>query len=223
MTNETYVAIRQAIVAGELKSGAPLLETALAKEYGVSRTPVREALKRLEHDGLVERAASGRMQVRVWSEDEVFDLYEVRISLEALAARLAARRHTDVDLIRLEQANEAMRAVDRADAMQMRTANLTFHQFVWRSTHNKALSEVLGRLQMQILRQPANTLVFPGRWDQIIGEHEQLIAAVREGDVESAAELATTHMIEARNIRLRIYADSSGSGSQFDVAADLLG
>src|SRR3954469_2885334 len=94
------------VVAGEW-DGAPLVELALAEHYGTSRTPVREALRRLEQDGLVERGDRG-MRVRTRSPEERLEIYEVRIPLEATAAAAAAERRTDLDLMRIRRAEAQM-------------------------------------------------------------------------------------------------------------------
>ncbi|MBF8193648.1 GntR family transcriptional regulator [Nonomuraea sp. K274] len=200
-----YLLLRQAIVSGRYPVGAQMTETALAEEHGVSRTPIREALRRLEQDGLVERSSRGGMRIRVWSTDEVFDLYEVRIVLEAQAAAISAERRTVLDLVRLRQANDTMRTADVDNGEQLREVNLAFHDALWHASHNLALIETLTRLQRQIMRHPANTLMYPGRWQDVLAEHDALIDAIEDGDSAKAHEIAATHMQSARDIRLRLY------------------
>jgi DNA-binding GntR family transcriptional regulator len=92
---DIYQQLREAIVTGVLSADAPLTELSLAAQYKVSRTPVREALRRLEQDGLVERGPRG-MKVRGRSPEEILEIYEVRITLEGAAARAAAERRTEL-------------------------------------------------------------------------------------------------------------------------------
>lgn len=208
MTEGVYLALRQSIVSNDLTMGSQLVESLLAAQYKVSRTPIREALRRLEQDGLVERSTSGGLRVKVWTEDEVFDLYDVRIVLEALAARVAARRRTDIDLLRLRWANDAMAATDTHDVSEMRSTNGTFRDALWKASHNQTLVELLSRLQIQILRHPASTLTRPNRWPLIIDEHNRLIEAIERRDEDEADRLAAAHLAEARDLRLQLYAAS---------------
>jgi len=104
-----YERLRDEVVSGQLPEGAPLVEATVATRYGTSRTPVREALRRLEQDGLVERGARG-LRVRIRGPEEILEIYEVRILLEAAAARHAAVRHTRLDLIRIGLAMDAAAA-----------------------------------------------------------------------------------------------------------------
>lgn len=213
---DVYLSLRQDIVSGALQVGSQLTETMLADQYGVSRTPIREALRRLEQDGLVERSPRGGMRVRVWTVDEVFDLYEVRVVLEAQAAGVAAERRTRLDVIRLRQANEAMRTLEDKSSEPLRRANLAFHEAIWSASHNLPLIDVLSRLQRQIMRHPANTLMHPGRWSVVLDEHDRLVDAIEAGDAEGASSIASQHMVAARDIRLHFYQDevaTDGAGS----------
>jgi DNA-binding GntR family transcriptional regulator len=122
---DVYEHLRDDIVARRLDAGASLVETELADRYGTSRTPVREALRRLEQDGLLERGRRG-LQVRAPSAAEILEIYEVRIDLEALAAALAAERHTPLDLVRLRSAAANFEAAPVEDVAPMTAANQFF-------------------------------------------------------------------------------------------------
>jgi len=148
---DVYHQLREAIVDGTLPASAPLTELALAAQYNVSRTPVREALRRLEQDGLVERGARG-MQVRGRSPEEILEIYEVRITLEAAAARAAAERRTDLDLLKLEQVHAAMLAASTDDPERLATTNRKFHEAIWAMSHNATLIDLLGRLHAHLIR-----------------------------------------------------------------------
>lgn len=204
-----YERMREEIVSGELEAGIPLVETALATRYGTSRTPIREALQRLEQDGLVERADRG-LRVRERSPEEILEIYEVRIILEAAAARAAAKRHTALDLMRLRGGHDNMRTVDSSDPRVTASANRRFHETIWAASHNATLIDMLTRLNSHLTRYPATTLTYPGRWQRVLEEHEQLIAAIEAGDEAKAARIAEEHMTAARDIRLRIYSEDAG-------------
>jgi DNA-binding GntR family transcriptional regulator len=177
----------------------------LAAKYKVSRTPVREALRRLEQDGLVDRGPRG-MQVRARSPEEILEIYEVRITLEGAAARAAAERRTDLDLMRMEQIHASMKAASKDDPERLATANRQFHEVIWAMSHNATLIDLLMRLHSHLIRYRETTLTYQGRWDDVLKEHEKLMKAIAAGDRETAGRVAEEHMTAARNVRLQMYA-----------------
>ncbi len=202
-----YERMRDDIVTGLLAPGAALVETALAGQYGTSRTPVREALRRLEQDGLIERGDRG-MRVRSRSPEEILEIYEVRIVLETAAARSAAVRRTALDLLRLRQSHAAMVALDTDDdGTVLAEANRRFHELVWASSHNATLVDLLARLNSHLVRYPTTTLTYDGRWQAVLAEHERLLAALEAADADAAAAVAEAHMTAARDVRLAMYGD----------------
>ena len=165
MAAGVYEQLRQRIVSGDIPPGERLTEIALAEEFGISRTPVREALRRLEQDGLAERAARG-MRVRERSPNEILEIYEVRILLEGAAARAAAIRRTPLDVARLEQLHEHMVKTEPVDAQAMEAANRRFHEMVWATSHNSTLIDLLtSRLSTSITEtSPLTPLVVSKRF-----------------------------------------------------------
>ena len=206
MSARVYEGLREAIVSGRLQSGVPLVEATVAAQYGTSRTPVREALRRLEQDGLVERGDRG-LRVRTRGPEEILEIYEVRILLEAAAARGAAERATRLDLMRIKNAADAMAAADPADPDTMAAANRAFHEEIWAASHNRTLVDLLTRLNSHVTRYPATTLTSPGRWPEALSEHADLLRAVEAGDRDKAGLVAAEHMRKARDIRLRMYGE----------------
>ncbi|MCW2851894.1 MAG: hypothetical protein JWM84_1558 [Nocardioides sp.] len=199
-----YERIRGAIVSGELAPGEALVETALAEWCGVSRTPVREALTRLEQDGIVVRSDRGLI-VRQDSPEDVLDLYETRIALEATAARMASERRTVHDLLQMHQLAQSMFELDSLEPTVMATANDRFHRAVWRATHNRSMVDLLDRLGLHLGRYPATTLAFPGRWERANEQHVALVQAIEARDGDTAFRLASEHFTESRDIRLRLW------------------
>lgn len=205
---DVYERLRDDIVARRLEPGAPLVETDLADRYGTSRTPVREALRRLEQDSMVERGRRG-LQVRAPSPAEILEIYEVRIDLEALSAALAAERHTALDLVRLKSAAASFEATPVDDVMAMTMANKLFHERLCEAAHNATLLDLLGRLMINLTRYPSSTLTWPGRREAVMLDHRRLIELISAGDATGARELAWAHMRNARDVRLQMYADTS--------------
>lgn len=206
MALRVYEQLRETIVNGHYPAGELLVETALAAQFSVSRTPIREALRRLEQDGLVERGSRG-MNVRSRSPEEILEIYEVRVTLEAAAARAAAARRTPLDLARLDQIHQAMLDASTDDPDQLASTNRRFHEIVWSMSHNATLIDLLTRLHAHLIRYRETTLSYPDRWDAVLSEHHELIEAIKAGDRERAGEIAEAHMVAARNTRLMMYAD----------------
>ena len=198
---ETYSSLVRDIISGLFGPGAPLVEKALAERYSVSRTPVREALGRLEQDGLVERSPNG-MRVRHRSVEEIYELYEVRSILETAAASAASARRTDADLSRMLQCLRQMESVDDPDPQTMDRLNRAFHMAIWKASHNRVLLDVLNRLHLNSLRYAATSLNAPGRWEKSLAEHHALVQGIINGDRASAAELTRQHLESARDIHL---------------------
>jgi DNA-binding GntR family transcriptional regulator len=199
-----YETLRERILTGGLAPGAPLVETTLAKTLGVSRTPVREALRRLEQDTLVERVHRG-LQVRAQSISEILEIYDVRIALEGTAAHAAAERQTEIDQIQLEQMLRVLEASKDASPPEVAQMNARLHRLIWRAGHNQALVDVLERLNMHLFRYPTTTYASPGRPEAAHIEHSKIVEAIIARDPERAAIVAMSHMTNARNTRLEMW------------------
>jgi DNA-binding GntR family transcriptional regulator len=213
VTESTYDRLRDLVLASTLEPGATFTEATLAQRLGVSSTPVREGLKRLEQDGLVERSGRG-VRLKERSPEEILEIYEVRVVLEAAAARAAAVKRTELDLSRLEAIHQEMAVLAEGDVDGRVTWNNRFHQALWKASHNSTLEDVISRLISHLVRYPQTTLSFPGRWERVLAEHEELLAALRAQDAERAAAIAAEHMTVARDTRLRMYAQESAQRPQ---------
>jgi DNA-binding GntR family transcriptional regulator len=196
-----YERLRAAILDGQYRPGAALVETAVAETYGVSRTPVREALRRLEQDGILQR--SGRqLTVHATTPEEVLEIYDCRIVLEGMAAEWAARMRTDYDMAVMQRAHRQMENLKDAKPSEMTATNQVFHDSLWRASHNATLYDLLDRLEVHIRRYPEPTVSQPGRWDEAVREHQAILDAVIARDEDRARKLSVAHMTAARDIRL---------------------
>jgi DNA-binding GntR family transcriptional regulator len=205
---QPYEMLKQAILAGELKAGQPLVEASLATWCQVSRTPIREALRRLEQDGLIERGDRG-LVVRERSPQEILDIYETRIALEATAGRMAAERRTDHDLRLLRRLHERSNEISDNNIAAIVEANRQFHRTVWYASHNDSLLDLLERLDLHLARYPETTLAAPGRWQNACHQHELLVDAIEKRDSDGAYKIALEHFVDARDIRLTLFADEA--------------
>lgn len=201
-----YEMLKKAILAGDLAAGQPLVETALAAWCEVSRTPIREALRRLEQDGLVDRSDRG-LVVRERSPEEILDIYETRMVLEATAGRVAAERRTDHDVRMLRRLLERADQVGDTESAAMIEANQQFHRTIWRASHNESLLDLLERLNLHLARYPGTTLSAPGRWKAARRQHQLLVDAIEKRDGDAAYDIAMRHFRDARDIRLALFAD----------------
>ena len=213
MSNKVYAMLRDDIISGALASGEALGELAMAERYGTSRTPVREALRRLEQEGLIERGDRG-MRVRTQSPEEILDIYDVRVALETMAARWAANRRTEFDLTRLHHAHKRMTSLDGTDTSEMVDSNRRFHETLWAASHNGTLLDLLSLLNAHLIRYPSTTLTWPHRWETVLKEHASLLAAIEQRDPDKAALIAEKHMAAAREIRLVKASEEDATGGR---------
>ena len=209
--------IRADVVGGRLQPGQRLSESELSRQYGVSRSPIREALASLERDGLVERRGPAAY-VRQRSEEEILDIYAVRTYLEGMIAAYAAERRSTSDVRRLETALAHAHIADAGDPYALMRANRAFHDALAQASHNQTLIDLQGRLTDQVAAMPATTLSTTGRWAVTLHEHAQIADAVGSQAPDLARGLAEGHMAAARDIRVRLYVEQSqavlrGNGS----------
>jgi DNA-binding GntR family transcriptional regulator len=188
-----YRALRHGIVHGDLAPGERLRSDALAGELRVSRTPVREALRKLEAEGLVAHAGS-RLIVRALSEQDLTELFYVREALEGMAARLAAENATPSEVGELRELLEDMEAVRRrGDVDALRRLTGEFHQLIGRASHNGRLNASLKSLLDHVRQGQTSTLYAKGRPAEALKEHRSLLAAIAAHDGERAEKLARAH------------------------------
>ena len=206
----TYERLRDAILTREIEEGRPLVEAQLAERFSVSRTPIREALTRLEQDGLLERRDRG-LVVRTRSPEEILDIYETRIVLEGKAAATAADRRTDMNLRRLRKLIDRGRVLGPADGVLLMTNNQDFHRAVWHAARNESLTDLLERLNLHLARYPTTTLSYEGRWERALEQHAALVDALEARDAREAESIAEQHFSEARDIRLHLWEGQFGS------------
>lgn len=203
-----YDVLRDAIVSGELDPETPLVEARIAQWIGVSRTPVREALRRLESEGLVQRIDRS-LHVRNRSPEEIFEIYNVRILLESAAAEAAAEGHSAGDRATIATALKRMEeAPSDTSAERMAELNVEFHAAVWKAGHNDTLLDLLDRLRIRLQRYRFTTYARRARWEPALDEHRQLAEAIFARDAPTAAAVTERHLIEARDLRLELLTSS---------------
>ena len=199
-----YTRLRELILSGELEPGAVLPQAALAQTIGISTTPLREALRRLKQEGLVDLDAHRDARVRPLDAAEARDLLELRGSLDPLAASLAAQRRTEADLTDLQAALDGLEALPARPSAAQLESHHRFHAAIHRASHNALLVETLDGLWVKTDRYRRHGLE-AGRSDEErdarATEHRRLFEAVRDGDAETAADLMHRHVATSLGAR----------------------
>jgi DNA-binding GntR family transcriptional regulator len=203
-----FQALRSEILSGVHPPGTAVRETSLAERFGVSRTPVREALSRLQQERLLERVARG-LQVPQVDPQQVIQIYDMRILLEEEAARQAAKARQFPDLMRLEALLQRDRQLQEPDDYTRITTNLEFHAAVWNCAHNPVLRDLLERLSTHLIHAPRSTLSTGNRWAESLDEHEALLKAIENQDSDAAGKIAREHMETARTLRLQLLRETA--------------
>lgn len=207
-----YRRLLDEIRSGELPPGSRLREADLAQRLGISRTPVREAIRLLEADDLVSHTPRLGATVRSLDAAEAVALYEIRAVLEGTAARLAARGASQVEIDELGALNAAMAAAPTPE--EARDLNRQFHRALLDAARNRFLGRAMASIQKVLLILGPTTLSDPERARAVIGEHSAVLAALAARD-EAAAEAAMRAHVEAalrvrmRDLRRRALADET--------------
>lgn len=198
-----FETLREAILSRVLQPGQNFAEEDFAGAFGVSRTPVREAILRLETEGLVERLSRRGLAISDISPEEVLEIYEVRIVLDALAAELAAKAITPPEVAHLSWINDRMRTAGEAhDFDTMSSLNLEFHELMAKASNNSFLLRQTREVHNRVRRFEGTTFSHPERWSKAITEHEQILAHIEREDADGARRAAAEHMRAARQVRL---------------------
>ena len=193
-----FESLREAIIEGRLKPGERLMEMQLADEMGVSRTPVREAIRKLELEGFVVMIPRKGAYVSGISVKDIVEVFEVRAALEAMAAGLAAERITDIELEELERALVQITEVsDKDDFEAIVETDTNFHDLIYRACRNERLVQIITHLKEQIQRFRTTSLAQPGRLRDAQSEHRSIVEAISERNVEMAQSLAREHIENA--------------------------
>jgi DNA-binding GntR family transcriptional regulator len=199
---DAYSMVLAAIDEGIYKPGDRLVESELAERFGVSRTPIREALQRLETQSLLSR--DGRsLIVASLDHNQLAELYVVRAELEGLAARLAAR-HATVEEVRVLR---DMVAADRdlvRDPTALSRANRRFHKQIHLASHNRFLVQQLDLVHRSMALLASTSLAAEGRGAATLDEHEAIVEAIGRGDGEGAAKALKAHISRAFETRLKL-------------------
>ncbi len=195
LRGRVFQAIREKILSGEYKHGLELRETALASEMGVSRTPVREALRQLELEGLVKIIPNKGASVVGITAEDMEDIYAMRSLLEGLCARLAVERISREQFDKLEEiAYLTDFHVKKGNLEKLFELDNQFHEVLYEASGSRMLKHVLSDFHHYVERVRKASLLSPGRSQLFNEEHKAILEAIREKDKEKAERLANAHM-----------------------------
>lgn len=199
---DAYYLILEAIDAGDFKPGDRLVESDLAERFGVSRTPIREALQRLETQSLLTR--DGRsLIVSSLDHNQLAELYVVRAELEGLAANLAARHATEEEVRVLRDMVDDDHALVN-DPKAMARANRRFHKQIHLASHNRFLVQQLDLVHRSMALMATTSLAALGRPEDALKEHDAIVSAIENGDAKAAGDALRAHISKAFVTRLKL-------------------
>jgi DNA-binding GntR family transcriptional regulator len=185
---------------GKYRPGDRVRAEDVAKSFAVSRTPVREALSRLQERGLLEMTSTG-LSVSVLDRTSVLELYAIRELLEGSAARFAAQHASPSDLFSMRQIADAFEKCEY-DAARVAQLNRAFHGAIYDAAHNKYLFGILAGMHDALMLLPSTTFAVQGRQGTAVGEHRAILDAIEARDPDAADLAARKHIQHARDTRL---------------------
>jgi DNA-binding GntR family transcriptional regulator len=222
LAEQAYRALRNAIQEGQLEAGQRVLELELCSWLKVSRTPIREAMRRLQSDGMLVHAPGGGLSVAQHDLRAVAELYDVRERLEGAAAGMSARFADATEIHMLQAMVETHRQLPDDPKVHARE-NALFHEQIYRAAHNRFLLKSLQDLHDSVVLLGRTTFAAPGRIAEALGEHQAIVAAIARRDEVEAEQLARRHVRRGYELRLAAMAEAARAGSQnrVDSSRDL--
>ena len=204
--------IEKLIVNGSMAPGQRLDEMVLAKKYGVSRTPVREAIRALIAIGLVQNTGKQGSQVAKLSISMLIEMFELMAVLEGMCAQLAARRATKNQLFEMQKTHELLeKTFEKGTHKEFYNVNLQFHDLLYNASHTQYLAEETLRLRRRLSPYRMRVTFQPGRMNSTLEEHNKILIAIKKGESELAKNEAISHLRLIGNDLEDFIASVSGS------------
>src|SRR5215467_3488901 len=200
-----YAVLREAIVANVLKPGARLRADELAKRLGISKTPVREAFRKLQAENLITVGSGNALTVKSITEDQLIEIYYTREALEGMAARLAAENSGQIEQARLRAILDEMRSPSTlGNLRRLRELTGEFQLALFRASRNSTIYELLKRLQEQIRQYSGTTLSHEGRAKEVLAYSKALVSAIEKRDGDAAERIARANRRRTLELRIRM-------------------
>ena len=198
LEEKVYLQLEEEILSGKYKKGDSLTEISISERLGVSRTPVRGALHRLFEEGLINMIPNRGAVVIGVTEEDLVDIYAIRMRLEGLASAQAARKIGDEDKKRLVEAVELSEFyISKNNTDQLRELDTEFHSIIYRASGNRLLSKTLSELHRSIKAYRKLSLSVTSRLERSVAEHREILEAILNGDADAADRLTSEHIAAA--------------------------
>lgn len=207
LSDEAFATLREAIISGLLPPGTRLVEQELAKQLGISRVPIREAIQQLADEGLVVKEPRRGAYVQPYSEEELEEIYSLRIVLERFVIERVMANWSIEAKTQLQAIVEAMvQAAEAGDKLQVSQLDTKFHETLWDLANNNLLLEVVSGLRVRIIRflTEANTTISPDELNAHAETHQSVLDALSNGNVEAAKTRITEHILGGKK-RIKAY------------------
>lgn len=210
--NKIFVLLRDRILNDEYENGQKLNELALANELKISRTPIREALKQLELEGLVESIPNKGVYVKGFSPRDIDDMFEIRLSLEGLAIQLAIERMDEEHLVRIKDVFELMEFYTaKKDQEKINDLNILYHETIYQATQSTYFEQLLKDVHYYVSVTSRHSITRPERLESALEEHRAILDTIIEGDKDKAKETIQKH-IRKTQVLVRKYYEKKKAG-----------
>lgn len=210
---QVYDQIKRSIIEGDWEPGEKLIESKIASDMNISRSPIREAFRILEHEGMVVKK-NQNLHIHTPSVKDIVELYQLRFSLESLTCYLAAQVRNDQEIIKLKEIlSDTAQAIEAQDLKQVYECNTRFHETIIQTSRNAHLISILDNLREKIFycRNVLLRLDYV-RLDNFIGEHFNIYIAIKEGRAEEAKKLMEEHIRTDLNRILKLFPNEKLKG-----------
>ncbi len=204
LSSDLFTKLQEDILTGKLGNGEKLTEMKICNEYGVSRTPVREALRQLESDGLIETIPNRGAFVVGLSQQDLNDIYILRAMGEVQAVRWGIERITDEEMEELNETFEFMEFYTmKNDIPKMLNINIAFHQIIYNAAHNRMLNQQLTSYQLYLRHCNPSNYYAPNYLRDVLAEHRNIYDAFEARDIEAGAQAMQRHMENSTKRKFR--------------------
>jgi len=217
LSKKVYKILKKEIIKGSFEPGAKLSEGKIAEQMGISRTPVREALRELAAEGFAMLSANQGVVVRSVSAENISGILQIRSVLDGLAARLATYIITEEEIKELENYNKKMeKLISKQDAHAYSEVDIKFHEFIANLCQNEQLVQISKNISSQALRYRISSLRIPGRFQKSIKEHRNIVEAIKVKDPKKAERMGQKHIENAlKNILNNVVEKKENTNMKF--------
>nr|WP_279080247.1 GntR family transcriptional regulator [Catenibacterium mitsuokai] len=205
--SKIFILLRDRILNESYKCGDKLNELTLAKELKISRTPIREALKQLELEGLVESIPNKGVYVKGFSPRDIDDMFEIRLSLEGLAVSFAIDRMDEVHLAKIKEVFELLEFyTTKGDFDKVNDFNILFHESIYQATQSTYFEQILKDIHYYVSVTSRHSIARPERLESSLTEHRAILEAIIDGDKDEATERIQRHIRKTQMLVRKYYA-----------------